>query len=78
MVRCHGQGIGISRVPTGPPTSTTTANSEPLPPELVKIVDTQSQNDYIALLLGDDDDQSADRPIVTFISVSENLQVFYF
>jgi hypothetical protein len=49
------------------------ATSDPSPPELVKI-ETASPDDYITLLL-DDDQSSADRSIVTFISVSENLQV---
>jgi len=76
MVRCHGQGV--SRVSTGPSSTSHQmhghlATSDPSPPELVKI-ETASPDDYITLLL-DDDQSSADRSIVTFISVSENLQV---
>lgn len=70
MVRCHGQGSATP--PAGdalPP--------DPSPPELIKVSDPSSQNDYIALLLGDDEDQPlADRSIVTFLAVpSDSLQV---
>lgn len=67
MVRCHG-----NRTPV-----VTTTPTEPSPPELIKVVDQPTQNDYIALLLGDDEDQlSADRSVVTFLAVpTDSLQV---
>jgi len=50
------------------------------PPELIKVDEQPSQGDYIALLLGDDDDQSsAERSIVTFLAVpADTLQVCCF
>lgn len=72
MVRCHGQGSAT------PPAGETL--SDPSPPELIKVSDPPSQNDYIALFLGDDEDQSsADRSIVTFLAVpSDSLQVAFY
>lgn len=86
MVRCHGKPIkSKSGLPVQPPA--------PPPPELVKPAPADSslleqmdrgeepqENDYIALLLGDDDPHSsADRSIVTFLAVpTETLQVFDF
>lgn len=69
MVRCHG-----NRTPS---TVNPTTSTEPSPPELIKVVDQPTQNDYIALLLGDDEDQmSTDRSVVTFLAVpTESLQV---
>ena len=68
MVRCHGDRT--PSVPTATPT-------EPPTPKLIKVVDQSTQNDYIALLLGDDEDPlSADRSVVTFVAVpTESLQV---
>ena len=66
MVRCHGNG-STQLIPTVSPTE---------PPELIKI-DQPIQNDYIALLLGDDEEHmSADRSVVTFLAVpTDSLQV---
>jgi hypothetical protein len=66
MVRCHGNG-STQMIPTVSPTE---------PPELIKI-DQPIQNDYIALLLGDDEEHmSADRSVVTFLAVpTDSLQV---
>lgn len=68
MVRCHGNRT---------PSVVATTSTEPSPPELIKVVDQPTQNDYIALLLGDDEDQlSADRSVVTFLAVpTESFQV---
>nr|CAH0108047.1 unnamed protein product [Daphnia galeata] len=65
MVRCHGNG-STQLIPTVSPTE---------PPELIKI-DQPIQNDYIALLLGDDEEHmSADRSVVTFLAVpTDSLQ----
>ena len=73
MVRCHGQGSAT------PPTGEA-LQPDPSPPELIKVADPLPQNDYIALLLGDDEDQPlADRSIVTFLAVpSDSLQVGVF
>lgn len=68
MVRCHGSQA---------PTAGTSLSTDPPPPELIKVADQPFQNDYIALLLGDDEDQvSTDRSVVTFLAVpTDSLQV---
>jgi hypothetical protein len=67
MVRCHGN--------RSTPCTATVSPTEP--PELIKVIDQPIQNDYIALLLGDDEEQmSADRSVVTFLAVpTDSLQV---
>ncbi|XP_046631288.1 zinc finger X-linked protein ZXDB-like [Daphnia pulicaria] len=66
MVRCHGN--------RSTPCTATVSPTEP--PELIKVIDQPIQNDYIALLLGDDEEQmSADRSVVTFLAVpTDSLQ----
>lgn len=68
MVRCHGNRT---------PAVSTVVPTEAPPPELIKVLEQPAQNDYIALLLGEDEDQmSTDRSIVTFLAVpTESLQV---
>ncbi|XP_032791258.2 zinc finger X-linked protein ZXDB [Daphnia magna] len=67
MVRCHGSQA---------PTAGTSLSTDPPPPELIKVADQPFQNDYIALLLGDDEDHvSTDRSVVTFLAVpTDSLQ----
>ena len=83
MVRCHGKPIKsktsypVQPLPPPPPAELV----KPIPADPLEQVDRgeeAQENDYIALLLGDDDPHSStDRSIVTFLAVpTETLQVF--
>jgi hypothetical protein len=67
MVRCYGN--------RSTPCTATVSPKEP--PEMIKVIDQPIQNDYIALLLGDDEEQmSADHSVVTFFAFpTDSLQV---
>ncbi|EFX64679.1 hypothetical protein DAPPUDRAFT_333952 [Daphnia pulex] len=66
MVRCYGNRCT--------PCTATVSPTEP--PELIKVIDQPIQNDYIAFLLGDDEEQmSADHSVVTFLAFpTDSLQ----
>jgi len=81
MVRCHGKPIKsktsypVQPLPPPPPAELV----KPIPADPLEQVDRgeeAQENDYIALLLGDDDPHSStDRSIVTFLAVpTETLQ----
>jgi len=85
VVRCHGSQAAAPNQRTHPPATTSivmtpSSSTSTDPPELIKVDEQPSQGDYIALLLGDDDDQSsAERSIVTFLAVpADTLQVCCF
>lgn len=69
ILRCHGR------------CTSSAADAAPAldlnPPGLIKVVDQPSQNDYIALFMGEEDDQiSEERSIIAFLSLpTEGLQV---
>ena len=75
MVRCHGQPIKSKSHPQQQPPELVRAAADAL-----EVAEREPQeNDYIALLLGDDEDNSsADRSIVTFLAVpTDTLQVYF-